>query len=210
VPLGDARDPGDEKPVRVGSGTITSHPARIEHEDDKRKLARLVSAYWHAGKKPAMEALTPASPDSLPPMGELIADEPAWRYPVGMAAEGVAHLRVWLISDPWPGHLAVVTETGSAAMVTLSAGRIWARLARRYGPSLVLLEHHPAPPTEESAETLDLVRIGADGSPHWLRVWPTPEENPRHAGLELWMASHGHRILGRPSSLSGQCEDEDG
>jgi hypothetical protein len=157
-----------------------------------------------------MEALTPASPDSLPPIGELIADEPAWRYPVGMAAEGVAHLRVWLTSGPGPSHLAVVTETGSAAMVTLSAGRIWAQLARRYGPSLVLLEHHPASPTEESAETLDLVRIGADGSPHWLRVWPTPEENPRHAGLELWMAVHGHRIVGRPSSLFDQCEDEDG
>jgi hypothetical protein len=27
-----------------------------------------------------MEALTPASPDSLPPIGELIADEPFWRY----------------------------------------------------------------------------------------------------------------------------------
>ena len=30
-----------------------------------------------------MEALTPASPDSLPPIGELIADEPFWRYPLG-------------------------------------------------------------------------------------------------------------------------------
>jgi hypothetical protein len=26
----------------------------------------------------AMEALTPASPDSLPPVAELIADEPFW------------------------------------------------------------------------------------------------------------------------------------
>jgi hypothetical protein len=33
-------------------------------------------------------------------------------------------------------------------------------------------------------EALDLVHIGADGSPHWSRVWPTPEENPRHAGLD--------------------------
>jgi hypothetical protein len=49
-------------------------------------------------------------------------------------------------------------------------------------------------------ETLDLVRIGADGSPHWSRVWPTPEENPRHAGLELWMAGYGHQIVGRPAS----------
>jgi hypothetical protein len=30
-----------------------------------------------------MEALTPASPDSLPPIGDLIADEPFWRYPLG-------------------------------------------------------------------------------------------------------------------------------
>jgi hypothetical protein len=32
---------------------------------------------------PAVEALTPASPDSLPPLGDLIADEPFWRYPAG-------------------------------------------------------------------------------------------------------------------------------
>ena len=52
----------------------------------------------------------------------------------------------------------------------------------------MLLEHNLAPEFGEGMETLDLVRIGADGSPHWTRIWPTPEENPRHAGLELWMA----------------------
>src|SRR5215468_12152571 len=82
-----------------------------------------------------MEALTPASPDSLPPLGGLIADEPFWRFPLGaMAGEGVAHLRVWLTPGAEPGYLAVVTETGSAAPVTESAGDIWAVLARRYGP----------------------------------------------------------------------------
>jgi hypothetical protein len=84
-----------------------------------------------------------------------------------------------------------------------------ADLVRRYGPSLVLLEHHPAPELSEGTETLDLVRIGADGSPHWSRVWPTPEDNPRHAGLELWMAVHGHRIVSRPGSWSDSCEGED-
>jgi hypothetical protein len=128
-----------------------------------------------------MEALTPASPDSLSPLGELVADEPFWRYPIGAAGEGVAHLQVWLTAGPEPGHLAVVTETGTAAAVTRSARHIWAELARMYGPSLVLLEHHLAPEAGEGAETLDLVRIGADGSPHWLRVWPTPEDNPRPA-----------------------------
>ena len=56
-------------------------------------------------------------------------------------------------------------------------------------------------------ETLDLVRIGADGSPNWSRVWPTPEENPRHAGLELWMAAYGHQIVGRPASWFDWCDD---
>jgi len=105
----------------------------------------------------------------LPPLGELIADEPFWRYPAGTAErDGAAHLRVWLTAGSGPGHLAVVTETGSAASVTEPAGQIWAELARRYGPSLVLLEHYPAPEAGEGSETLNLVRIGADGSPHWL------------------------------------------
>ena len=158
-----------------------------------------------------MEALTPASPDSLPPIGELIADEPFWRYPLAaMAGEGVAHLRVWLTAGSESGHLAVVTGTGSAVSVTESVPHIWAALARRYGPSVVLLEHHPAPETGEGAETLDLVRIGAGGSAHWLRAWPTTEENPRHAGLELWMTVHGYQIVGKPASWFDWCPDENG
>jgi hypothetical protein len=156
-----------------------------------------------------MGALTPASADDLPPLGEMVADEPFWRYPSSaMASEGIAHLRVWLTADPEPGHLAVVTETGGTASVTESAGQIQAELACRYGPSAMLLEHHPAPEFGEGMETLDLVRIGADGSPHWTRVWPTPEENPRHAGLELWMAVHGYRIVGKPASWFGLGRDE--
>ena len=126
-----------------------------------------------------------------------------------VAREPVAHLRVWLTAGPEPGHLAVVTETSTAASVTESAGHIWAALARRYGPSLVLLEHCPAPELGEGMETLDLVRVGADGSPHWTRVWPTPEDNPRHAGLELWMAAYGHQIVSKPASEFDWCQDED-
>jgi hypothetical protein len=133
-----------------------------------------------------------------------------WRYPIGTAGEGAAHLRVRLTAGREPGRLAVVTQTGSAASVTESAGQIWAELARRYGPSLVLLEHHPAPEAVEGAETLDLARIGTDGSPHWLAVWPTPQDNPRHAGLELWMAVHGHQIVGKPASWFNSCEHQEG
>ena len=158
-----------------------------------------------------MEALTPASADDLPPIGALIVDEPFWRHPAwGLAREGVAHLRIWATATDPPGHVAVVTETGFEDPVTESAGRIWAELVRRYGPSLVLLEHHPAHEIAEDVKTLDLVRIGADGSPHWTRIWPTQEEHPRHAGLELWMAAHGHQIISRPASDFDWCEDQDG
>ena len=114
---------------------------------------------------------------------------------------------MWLTAGRKPGHLAVVTQTAPWASVTESAGQIWAELARRYGPSLVLLEHHPAPQDGEAAEGLDLVRIGADGSPHWLGVWPTAAENPRHAGLELWMAVDEHRIVDKPATSFGSCKD---
>jgi hypothetical protein len=92
---------------------------------------------------------------------------------VGLAREGVGHLRVWVTAAASAGYLTVVTETG---------------------------EHRPAPGSGGGIETLDLVRVGADGSPHWSRVWLTPEENPRHAGLELWMAGYGRQIVGRPGS----------
>ena len=148
-----------------------------------------------------MEALTPASGDGLPPLGELVADEPFWRYPAGTAGrEGVAHLRVWTTTAGPPGYLAVVTETGRGALVTESVGQIRAEPARRYGPSLMLLEHYFAPENEECEESLDLVRIGADGSPHWSRVWPTPQDNPCHGGLELWMAAYGYQIAANSAS----------
>ncbi|HEY1004678.1 MAG TPA: hypothetical protein VGD83_34080 [Streptosporangiaceae bacterium] len=158
-----------------------------------------------------MAALTPASPADLPPLGALVADDPFWRYPAaGVAREGIAHLRLWLTATAPPGHLAVVTETGLAASVTESAGHIRAALTRRYGPSLVLLEHDLAPELGEGMETLDLGRIGTDGSPHWSRVWPTPQDNPRHAGLELWMAAYGPQIVSRPVSEFDFYEDDDG
>jgi hypothetical protein len=144
--------------------------------------------------------LTPASPADLPPLGELIADNPFWRYPTAaMAGEGVARLRVWTTATTPPGRLAVVTETGLSGTVSESAGQIWAELVGSYGSSLVFLEHSPAPETGEGEETLDLVRVGVDGSPRWTRIWPTPEDNPRHAGLELWMATYGHQIVSNPA-----------
>jgi hypothetical protein len=105
--LGHAHQAGAEQPVRVRSATIISHLARIELVYAK---ASTVCTWCGSEKDPAMEALTPASPDSLPPVGDLVADEPFWRYPLGATArQGVTHLRVWRTADPEPGHLAVVT-----------------------------------------------------------------------------------------------------
>jgi hypothetical protein len=142
-----------------------------------------------------MQALTPASAGDLPPLGQLIVDDPFWRYPAGeVAREGVGQLRVWTTVTAPPGYLAVVTATGSAASVTGSAARIWAELAGVYGSSLVLLEHD-ASEQASPGESLDLVRIGRDGQANWSRVWPTDEDSPRHAGLEAWMAAYGRQIV---------------
>jgi len=142
-----------------------------------------------------MEGLTPACADDLPPVGKLIVDEPFWRHPrgPGPGRRGAFAYRT-IAADP-PGY--VVTEIGPGNSVTESAGRIGAGLVRWYGPPLVLLEHHLAPGLAEGVETLDPVRIGA-GSPHGTRGWPAPQDNPRHAGLEVWIAGSGHLIVGRP------------
>jgi hypothetical protein len=153
--------------------------------------------------------LTPASASGLPPLGELVADDRFWRYPPGtLAREGVAQLRVWVTAATPPGHLAVVTETSLAASVTNSAGYIRAELAHWYGSSLVLLEYSPVE-AGEGEESLDLVQADVRGEPHWTRIWPTADDNPRHAELETWMAAHGHQIVSRAASKFDRCQDED-
>jgi hypothetical protein len=41
------------------------------------------------------------------------------------------------------------------------------------------------------------------------RVWPTPQDNPRDAGLELWMAAYEHYIVSRTAGEFDWCQDED-
>ena len=153
-----------------------------------------------------MEGLTPASAADLPPVGELLVDDPFWQYPArGLAREGAGHLRVWATAAA--GYLAVVTETGGIISVTESAGRIRAGLAHRYGPCLVLLEHHPAPEPGEGMETLDLVRIGADGSPHLSRVWPPAGEPASRPGWNCGWPVTGTRSPAGPASWFDGCDD---
>src|SRR5712671_5720176 len=81
---------------------------------------------YHAGGRvppSLMEGLTPASAEGLPPLGELLVDDPFWQYPAwGLAREGVGHLRVWATATASPGYLAVVTETGGLTSVTNPPG----------------------------------------------------------------------------------------
>src|SRR5260370_42522185 len=108
----------------------------------------------------SMEGLTPAAAADLPPLGELLVDDPFWQYPArGLAREGAGHLRVWATATAAPGYLAVVTETGGLTSVTESAGRIRAGLARRYGPRPVLLQPPPAPESGEGMGTPDPARL---------------------------------------------------
>ena len=118
-----------------------------------------------------MDGLTPASAADLPPLGELLVDDPFWRYPArGLVREGAGHLRVWATATAAPGYLAVVTETGGVIPVTESAGRIWAGLARRYGSSLVLLEHQDRALWDRSAIVSAMVFSGAPITPNsWQR-----------------------------------------
>jgi len=36
---------------------------------------------------------------------------------------------------------------------------------------------------------------------------PASEDNPCHAGLELWVAAYGHQIVGKPAGWFDRCQD---
>ena len=157
---------------------------------------------------PAVEALTPASPDSLPPLGDLIADEPFWRYPAGATGRALPTSAGGSPRIPspatWPWSPRPGPPPGSPSLRSTSGPLSPAGTGPRLSCSSTT-RHHPAPKAGEGGETLD---VGVDGCPQWMHAWPTPEENPRHAGLELRMAVYGYRIVSRPASAFDRCEDE--
>jgi hypothetical protein len=126
-----------------------------------------------------MEALTPASPGDLPPLGELVADEPFWRHPAwGLAAEGVAHLRIWTTATDLPGHVAVVTEIGLRAPVTESAGRIWADMVGRLRPDPELRRRliHRTDPNETLSAGVDRLWCQTARRLRRPQVWLHPRQ----------------------------------
>jgi hypothetical protein len=98
------------------------------------------------------------------------------------------HLRVWRarisLGSAAPKRLTHLPRTGSSVAGRQDLGR--------------------------TTWSVDLVRVGADGSLHWLRVWPTREEHTRHGGLELWMAVQGYQIVSKPVTWYDWCPDESG
>ena len=154
--------------------------------------------------------LTPAFPADLPPLGELVTDDPFWRYPsAAMPGEGAAHLRVWLTAGPEPGHLAVVTETGPSAPVTESAGQIWAELAGSWGPR----SSSPGTPPLPGPETARRPSIWSSSAPMGVPAGPA-SGRPRRSipvtpGWSSGWPVHGHQIVSRTASQSGWCQDQD-
>jgi hypothetical protein len=132
----------------------------------------------------------------LPPLGDLIIDEPAWHYiaPRTAPGHGAVRLRVWTVPGG-TGHLAVATELGTGVSVTNSIEDLWRDLSGNWAGHLILLEHYPEDQAfPDDGEHLDQVLI-TGREPEWRRVWPMPESNPRYAATAAWMTSHGRRIL---------------
>ena len=122
------------------------------------------------GNDPAMEAMMAALPASAPPIGELVADEPFWRYPLGATAgEGIAHLRVWRTASSEPGPSGRRHGDWLRGLVAGSAPHIWVVPARRYGPLHRAARASHGTGDGEGTQTHDLDRIGAYGGLHWLR-----------------------------------------
>jgi hypothetical protein len=150
-----------------------------------------------------MEALTPASADDLPLLGGMVADEPFWRYPWAMALKGGAHQRVWLPVLS-PATWLASPKPGTRAPSPSPPGASGQSSPPRYGHSVVLLEHHLAPEFGEGMETLDLARFGADGSPHWSRIWPPRRTIPVMPGWNCgWPLTGTGSSAGRRARLTG-------
>ena len=95
MPLGYAVQAGNEQTVRGGSGAIrpsghqairpSGHQARIEPVCDKCKLAKLVFRPRTSRKDRRRKLSRPRRRTVCRQLGDLIADEPFWRYPAGAA-----------------------------------------------------------------------------------------------------------------------------
>ena len=152
----------------------------------------------------------PASADDLPPLGELFVMTRSGGLGVGPGAgrgRALACLGRCGCVSGLPGCCPL--QLAASLSVTESAGRISAGLsAPGPGPPSVLLEHHPAAGSGEGIETLDLVRIRTDRKPRSSRVWPTPQESPRHAGLERVDGRLRAPVISRPASWFDWRDDD--
>jgi hypothetical protein len=154
-----------------------------------------------------MEAPAPASPDSLPPIGDLIADEPFWRY--RSAPRLGRELRTCACGLPrrlsqaaCPLSLRLAPRLRSRSLLRISGPHSSAA----HWPSVVLIEHYLAPETEEGRRP-STWSASAPTAVCTDSVSDRPRRKPRHAELELGMAVHGYQIVSEPSAWFDQCPD---
>lgn len=136
-------------------------------------------------------------PPWLPPLRELVLDDPLWTYRAGPekgAPEGLARLRVWQAGEA--GHFAVVTESGAGLSVTNGAREIWRALAAQFGAPLGLAEWWPHEQSLRHGMHADLVLPPKPGGePRWVRLWPVHRYNPHAVLFSDWWAAYGLQIM---------------
>lgn len=136
-------------------------------------------------------------PPWLPPLRELLLDDPEWVFRSGPepgAPAGTARLRVWRAGER--GHFAVVTQGGAGASVTTGAREIWRVLSEVYGAPLGLAEFWPHDQDPAAGVHADLVLPPKPGGePRHLRLWPAAGYHPHTVMFDAWWASYGLQIM---------------
>lgn len=128
-------------------------------------------------------------PPWLPPLRELLLDDPAWSYRSGLAElPGVARLRVWRAGEA--GHFAVVTETGAGLSISTAAPSIWQALLGQYGVPFGLAAHYPA---EDSRTELVLPLQQGPGI-RWFPLWPVEPGSPHEQLRTAWWDRFGLQV----------------
>jgi hypothetical protein len=135
---------------------------------------------------------------ALPPLGELLVDEPRWVYPARWFGDGVARLRVWATSDHTEARVAVVGDLAEGVSITNAIEHIAAALHRRYPAArVILLEHWSAGHPYGDGEHIDQALV-AEGGVRWRQLWPIPPADaPDSADVLAWTAAHGTAVLDR-------------
>ena len=135
---------------------------------------------------------------ALPPLGELLVDEPRWVYPARGFGDGVARLRVWATSEDTAARVAVVGDLAEGVSITNAIEHIAAALHRRYPAArVILLEHWSAEHPYGDGEHIDQALV-AEAGVQWRQLWPTPPADaPDRTEVLAWTYAYRAAVLDR-------------